>query len=340
MNGSIEDAQGILKGARNALLHRSNVVATGIGYKNNDASTPSIICSVSKKLPLAELSPKDFIPKSLDGIPTDVLSSGIFRAFATQTERMRPAPGGISIGHTEITAGTLGCLVKRGGNTYILSNNHVIANSNDAQIGDAIIQPGPIDGGLSPPDIIAELAEFIPMHYLGHHNPDDSTDNDSPSTCPLATGLASSLNGLAKLAGSQTRMQAVTKRSADNFVDAAIAGPVDTNLVASNILNVGEIAGIREAELGMAVQKSGRTTGYTTGTIQQIDVTVNVQYGGGRIAQFTDQLIAGDMSQGGDSGSAVLDMDNHIVGLLFAGSDTVTIMNRIQRVFTSLNVSL
>ena len=110
--------------------------------------------------------------------------------------------------------------------------------------------------------------------------------------------------------------------------------------MSNTILGIGEIAGVGEAELGMNVQKSGRTTGYTTGTIQQIDVTVNVQYGAGRVGQFTDQLIAGDMSQGGDSGSAVLDMDNNIVGLLFAGSDTVTIMNRIQNVFTALNITI
>ena len=87
-------------------------------------------------------------------------------------------------------------------------------------------------------------------------------------------------------------------------------------------------------------KKSGRTTGLTQGQVDQIDVTVNVQFGAGRIAQFTDQLLAGPMSQGGDSGSAVLDMDRNLVGLLFAGSDNTTIMNRIQNVFTALNVSL
>ena len=100
---------------------------------------------------------------------------------------MRPVPGGISIGHTEITAGTFGCLVKRGSDTYILSNNHVIANSNDAQVGDVIIQPGPVDGGTSPADDIARLAEFIPMSYQGD-------ERDGGSTCPIATGFASGLN--------------------------------------------------------------------------------------------------------------------------------------------------
>jgi hypothetical protein len=90
----------------------------------------------------------------------------------------------------------------------------------------------------------------------------------------------------------------------------------------------------------MAIKKSGRTTGLTTGSIEQIDVTVNVQYSENQIAIFTDQLLAGAMSQGGDSGSAVLDESNQLVGLLFAGSDTTTIINRIENVFSALGVTL
>jgi len=46
------------------------------------------------------------------------------------------------------------------------------------------------------------------------------------------------------------------------------------------------------------------------------------------------------MSQGGDSGSAVLDTSSNLVGLLFAGSDTSTIFNRIENVFSALQVHL
>ena len=105
------------------------------------------------------------------------------------------------------------------------------------------------------------------------------------------------------------------------------------------------LANSNAAEIGDPILQpgpydGGRTTGLITGEIQQVDVTINVQYGEGQIAQFTDQLMAGAMSQGGDSGSAVLDESNHLVGLLFAGSDTTTIMNRIQNVFSALGVSL
>ena len=55
---------------------------------------------------------------------------------------------------------------------------------------------------------------------------------------------------------------------------------------------------------------------------------------------FVDQLMTTGMSQGGDSGSVVLDMDRYVVGLLFAGSDVATMINPIQAVLSALNVQM
>jgi hypothetical protein len=322
----------LLKNYRSQLLDRSNVVAAGIGYKvsgGQKTSTLSIVCSVTKKMAASQLSSRDLVPGSLDGTPTDVIETGVIRALQSPTEKHRPAPGGVSIGHRDITAGTLGCLVKKAGHTVILSNNHVLANSNAAEIGDPILQPGPHDGGSFPDDHIADLEEFIPINITG-----------MPSDCPVATGIANFLNSIARLFGSSVQLQAIDHQAAENLVDAAIARPLNPDDVKNEIIEIGTIQGTVEAALGMAIKKSGRTTGFTTGEIQQVDVTANVQYGQGQIAQFTDQLMAGAMSQGGDSGSAILDDNNNLVGLLFAGSDTSTIMNRIQNVFSELGVSL
>jgi hypothetical protein len=321
-----------LKNYRSQLLDRSNVVAAGIGYKvsgGQKTSTLSIVCSVTKKMAASQLSSRDLVPGSLDGTPTDVIETGVIRALQSPTEKHRPAPGGVSIGHRDITAGTLGCLVKKAGHTVILSNNHVLANSNAAEIGDPILQPGPHDGGSFPDDHIADLEQFIPINITG-----------MPSDCPVATGIANFLNSIARLFGSSVQLQAIDHQAAENLVDAAIARPLNPDDVKNEIIEIGTIQGTVEAALGMAIKKSGRTTGFTTGEIQQVDVTANVQYGQGQIAQFTDQLMAGAMSQGGDSGSAILDDNNNLVGLLFAGSDTSTIMNRIQNVFSELGVSL
>ncbi len=325
-------ARAALAATREDLLKRANVVATGVGYKvsaGRKTATLSVVCSVTHKLPRAQLAPRDLVPPAVGGVPTDVVPTGVIRALQARTGRHRPAPGGVSIGHRDITAGTLGGVVRRNGEILILSNNHVLANSNAANRGDPILQPGPHDGGRLPQDQLAELAEFVPIQF-----------QEGPSDCPFARGVIALLNAGCRLIGSRTRYQIIRLQQQDNLVDAAVARPLRPEELSAEILEIGAIQGRTRGELGMAVKKSGRTTGLTTGEIQQVDVTVNVQYGAGRIARFTDQLLAGPMSQGGDSGSAVLDQGNRLVGLLFAGSDNSTIMNRIEHVFDALGLAL
>lgn len=316
---------------RDYLLGRRNVVACGVGFKESGGEItdePCVVVSVTKKMPEAQLTPADIVPKKLGEVRTDVQETGVIRALQGRTDRWRPAPGGVSIGHIDITAGTLGCLVTRDDQLFILSNNHVLANTNAAQKGDPIIQPGRYDGGTLD-DQIATLEDFIPINF-----------GDAPPTCPIATGMESFLNWLAKSLGSSHRVMAFQEVPATNRVDAAIARPLSDDLVEKRILEIGVPQGSRDATLGTHVKKSGRTTGFTTGQITQIDVTAQVSYGEGKTAVFEDQLMAGAMSKGGDSGSAVLDEDDFVVGLLFAGSDTTTIINPIQFVLEALNVEI
>ncbi len=332
MNGSLDRERAALRRHAQGLLARANVVAAGVGYKvsaGRRTDQLSVVCSVSAKRPLGALTQRDVVPAELDGVPTDVVATGPIRALQAPTDRFRPAPGGVSIGHRDITAGTLGCVVRREGVRLILSNNHVLANSNAASPGDPILQPGPADGGRLPEDQIAVLEDFVPIEF-----------RDGPSGCRVARGAAQVANACAALLGSKARLHAVRGRAAENRVDAAVARPLFDRDVSEQILEIGTIKGTGQAELGMSIQKSGRTTGQTLGQVLQIDVSANVQYGAGRVALFTDQLLAGPMSQGGDSGSAVLDGDNRLVGLLFAGSETTTIINRIEHVFSALQLSL
>lgn len=320
-----------LTSTRESLHARANVVATGIGYKVRDGVKTdelAIVCSVTQKVPVAELAEADLVPPRIDGVVTDVIATGAFRALAAPTDRFRPAPGGVSIAHKDVTAGTLGCLVHRNGEALILSNNHVLANSNAGELGDAVLQPGPIDGGTEA-DRIALLDRFVPIVMA-----------EETSTCAFANGVAAAANWLARVFGSSARLYAVSQASGTNLVDAATARPLADGLVIDTIVGIGEITGQGRAELGMAVHKSGRTTGHTHGEIEQVDVTVDVGYGAGMTARFTDQLMAGAMSQGGDSGSAVLDERDAIVGLLFAGSERTTLMNRIEHVFAALEIGL
>jgi hypothetical protein len=319
-----------------AILAKPNVVGVGTGYKRSRGkltSELSVVTLVKRKLPPTALAAEALVPASLDGVPTDVLEVGEIRALATPTDRWRPAPGGVSIGHYQITAGTLGVVVRdRGtGTRLILSNNHVLANSNDASEGDPILQPGPADGGIVGRDTIANLLRFEPIRYTSE-----------PGTCSLASFYAAVGNFLAGLFGSKHRLDTIRQDpSAINYVDCALARPVNDGDVLDDILTIGKVTGTVEAALGMALRKSGRTTGFTTGEVLVVDATVDVSYGTNQTARFEGQIIAGAMSEGGDSGSLVVSGDPpKAVGLLFAGSSQSTILNPIQLVLDALEIDI
>ncbi len=284
---------------------------------------PAIVFFVNRKLSLRNLPVHNRIPKQIN-IPWEKTPDGVLEVVTDvrplrfqaleNVARMRPCPGGMSIGHVDITAGTLGCLVKDKINnaTVILSNNHVLANSNEAAIGDAVVQPGPSDGGVAPADTIATLTRFHPIDFSA---------------------------------------------GAENLIDAAIATPVNPGDVVHEIKDIGgavptETRDITVADLGQFVRKSGRTTEHTTGYIDTVNVTVQVKYGIFQKATFVDQIVIEnvlaeeDVSAGGDSGSAVLDNDNKLVGLLFAGSErdegagqpATAIINPIKHVLNLLDL--
>lgn len=147
-----------------------NVLGVGYGAKVVDrrpSEDVAVRVYVRTKLARRDLSPQELIPGEVNGCVTDVVPVGDVVAFG------RPVRGGVSVGHHDITAGTLGCLVRRDGDAdvYILSNNHVLANVNQAALGDPILEPGPADGGTSP---IAELADFEAIKLWGGANEIDA----------------------------------------------------------------------------------------------------------------------------------------------------------------------
>lgn len=304
---------------------RGNLVGMAYGVKWTDGvptGKPAVLALVSQKIDPDDLLENDLIPEKIDGMQTDVLAVG--ELFAYQAEpvevgvqalarRARPASGGYSVGHHKITAGTLGtCVYDQIGTPgnpsgipnqyYILSNNHVLANSNNASPGDPILQPGPFDGGVDPADRIATLDRFIPITF------------EPP----------------------------VPRAKHRNLVDAALASGEFHDLK-REIHWVGHLTGWRkraQVNVGLEVQKTGRTTNFTTGRITAVGATVDVNYGGGRVARFRDQIITTAMSAGGDSGSIISDRDNKAVGLLYAGSPVATILNQIQHVRTLLQIEV
>lgn len=298
------------------LLSKPNVVGVGVGEKVSDGERTGdvgIVVSVTRKLSPLMLHHEDTVPPSIFGVPTDVVETGPIHALG-YTDYCRPAIPGYSIGHYAVTAGTFGCVVRVDGERFILSNSHVIANSGEAEIGEAVIQPGIYDGGS---EKIAELAEFAPISFV-------------EGNCEIANTVAKIFNILA----SDSKHYLVVRQDVTNKIDAAIAKPISDDIIVDDIVEIGAPEGTALGCLGMEVQKSGRTTGYQRGEITQINATITVGYGEGKTAIFDNQLVIspGEFSAGGDSGSAILDMSNNVVGLLFAGSDNITIANQIDDV--------
>ncbi|GAH62916.1 unnamed protein product, partial [marine sediment metagenome] len=126
----------------------------------------AIITFVKKKVPRSDLKRHEVISTDVEGVLTDVQESGEITAELTRTDKWRPAPPGVSIGHPLITAGTFGCVALKNNVRKILSNNHILANCNVANIGDAIYQPGAFDGG-GAGDTIALLEDWVPIVFTG-----------------------------------------------------------------------------------------------------------------------------------------------------------------------------
>lgn len=225
-------------------------------------------------------------------------------------KRHRPLRIGTSIGHFKITAGTLGCFAtaRKGNATIAISNNHVLANENAGKAGDAILQPGAYDKGARPKDAIGTLANFVRL-----------------------------------------------SRNTPNLVDAA-ACLLDEAIQhdPAAIEGLGRLSGLSNAAVdeGDIVHKLGRTTGLTRGRITAFEVdNVRVNFDLGEL-RFDQQLEIegaddGPFSQGGDSGSMIVNADLRAVGLLFAGGDVggsnnrgLTYANPMQSVLEALKADL
>lgn len=380
------------------LLSKRGVVGVGIGYKNaqdGDNDELSVVAMVEQKKPLTAIQDEDKIPRELNGIKTDVIEVGIMRAQVNTGSRdfWRPTiPAGVSIAHYMVTAGTFGALVyDAGGTAYILSNNHVLANSNDALINDPILQPGATDGGNPSSDSVAVLHRYAKLSYVDEKifgdanpiigkdlsqptdpiDPNPPTPPTEPSNPPntgssgdgCASFIVSFADTLAKLSDPDASVQVVRASSVsekfdpeasttleaqaaipENQLDAALGIPLQANMFSPAIQQIGQPTGTMPTSLGMRVRKYGRTTQYTEGVVTLINATIDVAYNtlaGKRTARFVGQVMTSGMSQGGDSGSLIVDVNSqNAVGLLFAGSGTATIFTPIDRVLNKLGVTI
>ena len=234
-----------------------------------------------------------------------------------QVQQLSPALLGTSGGNDEdfdaagsqvadCCGGTLGSLVAdSSGRQYLLSNNHVLARSDQANVGDRVVQPGLIDNNCSPygdgpgTTPVASLAGWLPLS--------SATTNADAAIALMAPGGMDPGGSIAELG----------PRQMDGTLAAAPPGISSTD-------GKGEAA-----SLGQMVAKSGRTTGLTCASVSALDLDVKVDYFSDCAETrpylsklFTNQIaVSGNQfSDAGDSGSLVVDAGNaEPVGLYFAG---------------------
>lgn len=305
-------------------LSRPGVVGTAVGI---GASGQAVVKVYVTALGVAAL------PQSVAGVPVNVELTGPFVSFADPPSGARlianevegsgtaegrdvearvdpkagfprPVPIGVSTGHPDMTAGTIGARVTDGVRIFALSNNHVFAASNGGRKGDNFLQPGVADGGRDPDDALGTLYDFEPLQFCGG------------IACPLNKMDAAVALTTAEDLGTETPEDGYGSPRSETF----------------------------EATLGMNVQKYGRTTGHTVGRVTGINATIDVNYRTGTARFEGQIVVSGDgFSTGGDSGSLIvskglLAADRRPVGLLFAGSASSTIANPIDLVLDRFGV--
>ena len=320
------------------LLAIEGVTGTAVGFANDDRAVVTIFTKVSgiHGLPTSlddvpvvvavtgelfalgnfrrgGVAPRDFAPSVPCTLPPAVTPAGEF---------CPPVPIGVSTGNVtaaDCATGTIAARVIDGsGTVYALSNNHVYALTNRAPLGSLVAQPGLVDDGCVTPetdddatlsDVIGPLVDFQPIAFCRHHR------------CPANTIDA-----------------AIASSTTDELGDGTPAGGYGSPAKGSGV----------SASVGQSVEKYGRTTALTTGTVTGINASVLVSYGSGQTALFVHQIVFENSGLpvigAGDSGSLLVTTDDShsAVGLLFAGnaSGSMAIGNPIGAVLTRFGVTI
>jgi S1-C subfamily serine protease len=212
---------------------------------------------------------------------------------------------GISIGHSQVTAGTLGGLVRDSGRQdngrrYILSNHHVLADHQGGQAGDAILQPGSFDGGRLADDRLARLTRAVPLRFGGAENRVDAAIAEIEPADVLADvcGL-----GLPRGTRRPVRDLVVLKHGRTTGLTKGIITDVDADI---------------------QVDYDGRTAFFVNSVV---------------IRGLPETQ---PFSESGDSGALIFDSQQRACGLLFAGSQAtdLTFANPIGAVLRRLRIRL
>jgi hypothetical protein len=272
--------------------------------------------------PSALPNPSTVVVTAVSQADTTKMGTGrvqVFQSNPNQNAQSLPVKLGTSGGNVDDTngrfccGGTLGSLLIRNGSFYILSNNHVLARSDQAVPGEPISQPGIIETNCSTvgTNTVANLTSFVNLQASG-------TNVDA--------AIALILPGAVDLTGSILLLGSTATGSTPD------AGPPHQG---RGIL----------ASIGEHVAKSGRTSGLSCSTVAATSLNTSVTYqtlcngGTSFTVTYRNQISVsgGGFSAGGDSGSLIVDQGTaDPVALLYGGSDTDTVGNPVGDVLTAL----
>lgn len=316
----------------------ANVHAVGIGKKiveNQVTDELAIRIYVVQKLAESAIPPRDLLPAQIDGITCDVIESppAFIQSLNPGVTEPQPAPvvnvlaancsedrrrrqrafgAGISVAHHDVTAGTIGyfCRSTRPGDNpndiFILSNNHVLANVNQGAAGDAVLQPGPADGGVNT-DLIARLHRFVRIRLGG-----DVSNRVDAAIARVVPDVDhnSSICGIGSISGTEQGVEEM------------------------RVLKHGRTTGLTEGVItDESVDQLVGMSHTDPSIVGRFERQLRIERAG------TSNVIG----LGGDSGSLVVSRDNHAaVGLYFAGPDSgiYGLANPIGTVLDELEIEL
>jgi len=291
------------------LMAIPEVVGTATGL--NEAGRPAILVFAKEKVGAG------VIPESLEGVPVVVQVTGdIFAMKASPSKGSkidptarfnRPVPIGVSTGNEGE------CSAGTIGARVKDSTGNVYALSNNHVY--ALENTAPIDSQVLQPGLYDTSCVFDPNNVIGQ----------------------------------LSAFVPINFASSNNTVDAAIAlSSTDFlgNATPSNGYGTPNSTTVSPS-IYQSVQKYGRTTSLTKGTINGINATVTVNYGSSGTATFVNQIIVGSSTafiKAGDSGSLLVtyDANRYPIGLLFAGSSSgrLAVANQIGDVLNTLHVTI
>ncbi|MGC5170957.1 hypothetical protein ACLQ2Q_09910 [Microbacterium sp. DT81.1] len=296
------------------------VMGVGFGLKEVGGLTTeerAFRVYVREKKPLGDVPADEVLPREFEGIPVDVLVVREFEhVHCEDMAQHHPLLGGISITNFDVRygSGTLGFFATLNGvegpkNVVLVSNRHVLM-ANGAAVGNAIYQPKYIkqDGAVVldlGPDSRRAIADIHDAGIEGSHSfayPGETAQDYyvDASTALLKISVSSWCNSNCGVSY-KNEIRQLDIGGSSRIEDVARVAQADL-----------------DAEGDYAVFKVGRKTGKTVGRVVDIAAVLSTAQ---RVIEIDptapdcdgrNQFVAE-----GDSGSALINAQNRLVGLVF-----------------------